>query len=1100
MSNNIVQINNNIMKSAKFFVEFFDFRSFTQDMLGEDFTMGSTWLSFLNSTPKFSVPIKENGMGKMTRANILWYRNISIQDSVTLTLDDSDEYNIMNFIEKGITAKDVDLDELIYLGAIVKMTYIDLYGNTQEERLMVGRVELSDFSNDNLQIKVLPLNDIMKDIEFEESVLKIPNASSYNFIPLEQAFANTLNVPNNEINDLAYPATPFNLEKSTYVPSDGVDIVATDTNLPTGAEIYAEDYARNPRFGYYTHCQFFYMPNEPGCGVKITIYADNNEEISSQITYTPGWNIWGNSVDAFAAFDAVSPNSVIARTFKDYSRFFRPFAVVFATQEESDAFNDGNYRIRRDINYTGALSGGIDNSLYDPEIQTGYWRQELITGGEYQCRPNDVLIYFEQLGDVMPSIDTTSTILYDNHANIYVYNLTRDIVYFNHISSLVTTNPLPKQWLGIRTYIPTTALNYASGLNYDDVDYVDFVSNIKPMCAVKPSSQRFLVASRRSFKDGQAATSSGYGGFFTGEKTGLPIAFGDYNLNDETDYTRVEKMLDYIQKNMKPKSVKLSFDGKEIFFFKSQVSDFGSWPSNWNPLEVTHDKYNNAYEFSAFNYICSKSLYIQRDSKTDFNQLEYTSRAIVTGFKLFYTEISQLTTTSSIVLQNNPLWNYDSGLATIDSLAIVKTVTDNFYVFSEDILFNGYHIGSINTYKHTTNIFWCWQDKIYKRLVIDKNYVDSYNILDYNPNIDRAIIQKSDELVYVDTLTNTELEDAFVVGIEFILSMDRTRFIFTNPLGGESDVLYRISPVTDEPVRLLSFTGNRYQAMLGLSKTFFKNLSYDNNGVLQVGFELDNGVININNDVSISAKQNKVAVDKIEWEKKDLVKNQFTSLDNDNAGNQQEDDNSYDKNVSLSLWSTKDVDLNISLQRISATEVNWTAFNQFGSESGTYTDTLFSFFTINLTGVFAGISIDCNFFNTELKQGESFSGTIKRRKLQSQNVRDDIANIGNNFPFLKKNTYTLKPSFLYKLNKDEYKQVVVSKFKVGDRIRKMKEYVITLPSLILFDENFSILSLMEKVYFECKKPYTNGVVKCDIEYIKYDFNQKTTEFKIIYLE
>lgn len=1103
MSNDIIQINSNILKSASFYVEFFDLREYNQ--LANDFTMYVYWNDFLNNAPKFTVPLLS--IDSMVKTNLLWFRNSTIQDKAVISVDNSEEYNIMNFITNGVSAKDVDLEDLIYLGAILKTYYIDAFGNTQEKRLMVGRVTLNTFSNSALKLNITGFNEILKGSDFESNVVKYGDNACYNYISLEQAFSNIFNVPHNIIDKYAYTGTPFRLNNDTYIPSDDQDIVLTDGNLEDNWIVYAEDKTANN--DGYEHCQFFYLAEDCACGVKMTRYNNNGDEIEKDISYTPNWNVWGNTVDA--------SNNWADNFYKDnlvthYSRFFRPFKVVKATDNEELAFDGRNGRVIRNINLDGEFDQSNTNDVfYDPIIKNPAFEQQIVSGGQYLCEAGDTLIYFEQLGDIRfeNTIEgsPSATVLYDQHAHIFVYNFTKDIVYFNHISSLVQSTPFPKMWLQLRDlYMNTEKMYFASRLDYTSANnnWFNFASAVKPYCHVDDDSSNWnRCATARSFKQNQ--DQYGNGGNFVGEKQVVSNTFGFYDIDDENDKTVLENMLDYIQENIKPKSVKISDDGQKIYFMRNIEHGFDNgWNENWTPDIVSPQNYSSTNQFPSIQKQCFKFLFntdingnvdFNKSEVTDFNYCNYES----TINPPYNNEICDFLNNSSIVLQNgvgfNSLGAKANAYAFIRTTSTVSTIADKNIINSID------NVSAVNIHANSSVHYWSYEDKIYQSLTgTYKDYDDTWNVLHFNRDINRAIIQQQTELVYYDTLNDIVLENSTITGFEYILSMVRTRFIFTNPLDGKSDELIRIGSVTSEVVRLLSYSGTRYQGARGLANTFFKNMNYDNNGILQIGFTDQKNNMFILDGTMTAINTVTTKYDVLEWNKYVLSKPDFRNLDNGNNTNQEEDNNNFDADISISMFTkSKDVDINVTVNRISSTEIKWEASNEFsdGIITGIITETDFTFFTFDLTDIFTGITITCNFYNTELSEGEKFAGRIKRRELEASNIKDSIETEDNEFIFLENKSLTIKPSFLYELNSEQFKDELSAFFLNGLKLKKMIQYNISVPQLLLFNENYKILSVGDLLELNGEIVDTDGWVTCYIEKLSYDFKERTTKFNLI---
>ena len=185
----------------------------------------------------------------------------------------------------------------------------------------------------------------------------------------------------------------------------------------------------------------------------FTEYDEDNNPIKSETLDVLEWDIWGNSQDAYNSMNDFYIRDIIF----NYQRYFRPFKVVYAGSEETQALSDGNYRIRRDFELNFTPDNELRTDFYEPNVNSGWWNQVEIKEDDTNniCEAGDRLIYFEVCGDVRPFGSASANILYDHHANIYVYNMDKKVVYWNHIASLVETVPLPKQWLKMRSFIRT---------------------------------------------------------------------------------------------------------------------------------------------------------------------------------------------------------------------------------------------------------------------------------------------------------------------------------------------------------------------------------------------------------------------------------------------------------------------------------------------------------------------------------------------------------------------------------------------------------------------------------------------------------------------
>lgn len=1080
MSNNILQINSNILKTSQYFVEFFDFREYTE--LERDFTMGTYWLNFLKNVTKFSVPLKE--IEGMKKTNNLWFRNEAVQDSCIISVDNSEKYNIMNFITKGITAKNMDLEDLIYLGAIIKVMYIDNFGTLQESRLTVGRVTVNSFTDSLLRFNILPLNNILKGSTFEKHVYKYPTAAYYNYISLEQAFSNIYNVPHNIIDDYSYTATPFLLNKETYVPTNTQDIVIRESNLPPGITMYAEDTVIGSE--NYTHSQFFYYNNEPNCYVRLTEYDDNGDELSSFGTSTAEWAIWAD--DAYINNDDnFSPEyEDVKITLRNYQRLFRPFRVIIAGDDEVDAIDNGSFRtVRKVANLQTDFTFNID-----------YVDMPVTPESKFKIDKGDKLIYFELCGDV--SLSNSTAILFEGYSHIFVYNLTKKVVYWDKIAVLVQSQHLPKQWLDLKSggFISMDAFNYSSRSSITET----FLSGVRPFLFVGRGVDRSFVYSYNTFLvdynvDGQPEYSTRY------EKQKLPYDFGNNDIGDTIDKGYLQRALDTITSKSKPKAIKFSEDGKTLYFVKSVPADFEVYPDE-TPKTINQENYSNPYEFPGCTRFCKKALFDYSEG-TKINLNEYDEVKYLTGVNAIITEIPNNFNNNSIVLINAIGLLGNGEYAPLTSNTFTMNLKNSLYENSDSVnLVNDGNVRSINSIDENGNTYFCFENKVYRNNEIYLMYESTWKVLDYNRSIKRAIIQKEDELIYYDTQNLVELNSSPLIGLEYLFSMVRNRFLFTNSITGKNEELISIGSVINEPVRLLSYKGNRYQASIALASTFLKNMNYDNDGILRIGFTDSLDDFEITDDVNISISSDTIKYNQIEWDKYHIKKNKFDSVDNDDNTNLEEDENNYDASISIEMWANKDINMNITVKRIDSDTIKWDVTNNFteGILTDTITTTSFDFFSFFLTGDYSDVEITCNFYNTELGIGEKFSGQIVRRELESDSIVDSIESDEKDFLFIDKKGLSLTPNFLYKLNQTEYKTKIEDFFISGGKIKKLVIYNVVIPELILFNENFELLNIGNTVRINSDIIETNGWRECYIESIIYDFKNKQSKLKLIHLE
>lgn len=1127
---NLIEINDNINRNVDYSVDFFQYSDY--ELTIEDPTMidDGSWINFLNNTDLLRLPLKN--LSSFTKTQKLWMRNKDVVDKLTLQIDESLDNNLIEFIARKTKYKSIELKSLRNLGCIINMDYINNYGIQSTRRLYVGRISNYRYTNRLLTLTIGQLDKIMDGSDFEKNVIKSPTGSFYNYISLKQAFANIYNVPHNIIDRYSYAATPFRLDESTYLPENTQDITITDGNLDDNFYVYAEDTVANT--DEYIHTQFYYHLNSPQCGLKMTTYDDAGDVINTETSEVLGWNIWENSQEAY---DRLTPGY-----FKDlifnYQRYFRPFKVVIAGEEETTMFDDGNYRIVRNVVFgSGETPGGTNNDYYEPIIQNEYWRQVPVDHGEYICREGDRLIYFEQLGDVRfrDAINNQESvnILYDNTSTVYVYNLDRDIVYFNHITSLVSSIPLPKQWLQMQQYISTETLSYASRLDYESEanNYYSFWSYIKPFCAIPHNGGsdhglRYELASTRSFKYNQ---NDDGGGAFGGEVSIASLGFGIYDVsstngtpNNALDYSYIEAFLDSIVRYNKPKSIRFSPDGKTISFLKGFYSGFDVYQESWpNPSIVALKDRTKVYQLpKAYNY-ASKGLYITGLNGFQLNQREWDTRGYLTyedGNFPLVNEICDNVYSESMALLDHPFYNsfgeYQNGKCFVNVISVnTNTESDSLQIASNRI------IPSVNFYNGPEPGFtWCLDPIIWNQLTVYKTFDVSWKVLDYNGDINRAIIQKPTDLIYYDTLNDVELFTKSIVGFDYLLSMDRDRLLFTNPLYGQSGEIIRIGSVINEPVRLLSFSGNRYLAGSRLAASFIKNTFYDGDGVLNIGwkpqkFELTDYDL-ISDDIFTTN------YDVIEYTSSTIEKNGFKQLDNDDASNLEEDELEYDESISITMWANTDVQMDITVTRTTNTNLHWSVYNQFTGkdssgdtiyEEGDVTINGWNQFSFELTGIFEGIIITCDFYNTDLAQGEKFRGTIDRRMYVDNIIPDEIVDVDDEFPFLDDDNLSLKFPFLYSLNSKDFFDNMNDYFIYANSIRDFVTLTIEVPTLLYFDLDYKPFEIGSIITISDSLKYVNGYSLDDgiitpynqnkndyyIESLSYDIKNGKTKLKLI---
>lgn len=1137
MSSNIVDLNNNLIIGAEYYIRFFNLDDY--ELNENDFGM-SNWSSALTDN-QFSLPIIN--ISSFSNNAHIWYRNEPLFDKMVIELDPSKENNLMEFIARGAEFNNVKLNDLKKLIANVYIRYASTTVANSQLYLMTGRVKLIDNSDKKLTIQLEQMDKILTGSDFEKYVKQDPNGSSYNYVSIKQAFENILNAPHNKIDDYSYPVQPFTITEETYKPSDDYDIIYKDDNLPDNNQIYAEDWIldRN-NVSRKTHCQFYYNLNNPSCGYKITEYADEfngatGQVISENSYEVIDWNVWNNTQDVGSGAIGYEKEVIL-----NYQRYFRPFKIVIAGENETKALNDGNYRIKRNYVYPNYNPNNLwqkDQSLYEPTVNNHIFTQEkILPGDDYTCEEDDVLVYFEQLGDVRFRLEDSgipsANILYDNYSTVYVYNQTKDIVYFDHVTRFVQSTPLPKKWLEMQTYIHTEKIYFASRLNYESSNNIEraFASYIKPMCAINftdgSHGSRQFVASINSYKQNQDA--DGNGGDLFGEKTHLSYVLGTYDLDDSVELEKAKFILDYITENNKPKSIRISNSGDYIFFLKNELSGFSEWDvegfdDSWDPVVVPQNSsYNLSWFKTQFKWI-GKEIYHEDSSgkisvsKKEYNILNYLNFGFAVNSKWpLISELSNGFYGGSLALLDFTYENESNPGDIIGNSRVIKktssSVSDSEY---NTISFNR-QVPVVNFFRTDDNIYWCLGPLIKKGLEETYYFATEGNVVDFwttnDESIQRAIVTTGEKIIYLDTVNNTTEEESNIIGIDYLLPCDRGQYdltcIFVDPAEGNSNRLYRLSNVTDEDIRLLSFDGNRYQASNRLAASFFKNTYYDTLGVCNIGSRIKKINLDDNDFTTISIQ--KFKYDSLEYTPKSISKGGFEQFDNNNATNKEEDDNFFDEDISIDMWTNKDVQLNFTISRLADDIIKWDAINEFGEETGELLETGFNFITVPLTGDFDGIVVYVNFFDTYLKQGEKFRGVINKRKYKDFITPKEIGSSTNTFPFLDNTNLNLNLPFVYEQDSEYFADVLSNYFIYNNEVRELVLMEVELPCLLFVDSNNSSFNAGTIATISSETKYNNGFElidsvtvepyntnKCDyyIETIKYNIKQGTTTLSLV---
>ncbi|MCP4991547.1 MAG: hypothetical protein GY928_37465 [Colwellia sp.] len=1105
---NLREVNDNILRNAEYSVKFF---RYDFEMLADNVSMmaNEEWVNYLNNVNTFSVPLI--AISSFEKTQQIWYRNKNTSDSITIEIDSSHEHNIIEFIAKEVQYINVDLQDLNKMGVVLYVDYIDNLGNQQIKTLYVGRPQISKYvvgASGGLSIKIDQLNRFLDRSDFDKNVVHTPTGANYSYISLLQAFGNIYNVPHNIDDNYSYAGTPFRLNQENYAPTSDLDVVLRDGDLPDDVQLYAEDKVANS--SGFVHSQFFYKIGDPQCGVKITKYNNDGKIIDTPITtYTAGWNVWSNTINASASWNA---GSIFNGLINSFGRLFRPIKVVYAPSNEQNIIRKyRRFRTSSEWSSNPAL-GYTENIKTDKEDISAHNPDE-----------GDILIYFELMGDVLLAKGVTAdyrVCLFTNNSHLLCYNYTKDIVYFDRLVHNAKSTPLPKQWLDINDYFLGATVRFQDQFIYGTV-YSWFNRSVSeggavddlnptPMIPVKTEANGNVHLNyQKSDHDwNDSRGSMQYVKFVCGYDNNAIL-----KPEIPTDRTKIEGFLDAAQV-VKPKSIVISSDGQKIYFAKPSLFPSDYWGYDWVPTQNQANLILNGY----------KTIYDTSGGDRIINENDVSAYNF---FKLDTTINGSFVSEVCAFLSNHSVLGFNmyanSTISEYKNSYYVLPRGDSSFAYYGEMFyptdklnpsFNFFIDSNVTVFPRLNDVIFTTQTGSDETVYVGKTFgVSGDYILDIYWTTGRVIFQNNQttELQYLNYANGAVLQDkGGVTGFEYLLSMNRDRFIFSNPIDGQSDETYKISPTINEPVRLLSFKGNRYLAGIALANTFQKNMYYDNQGVLNIGMGYKKHELTDFDLVSIKKKEYKY--DSLEYFKNRIQKNNFKATDNDVVTNKEEEESTYDEATSITMWSTKDVQMDIKITRNSETTLIWEAINEFGVVDGSITETAFYTFEIPLTGIFAGISIWCNFYNTELAIGKTFYGTIEKRKFTPSTVASEIVSVSQELPFLDDKALGLKFPFLYSEYNDSFFALMNDYFKDGNKLRPSYEVDIVIPEMILFDTKYKQFSVGDIITLQTDEMYIQGYSleedgsltkynesKGDyyIEKMKLDFNSHTTIMNLV---
>lgn len=1114
----LLEVNDNLTREAKYTLTIFngeDAEVFINGESNMDLNKAGYWGQFIRDAAQTTIPLL--ALGSVTKTQDVWYRNGNLVDTCIVELSIDERDNILEFIAKGVKNKHVDFDKLEQLIFVVKIRYINSFGEITTRDFFTGRGKISTNSDTRQIIALKALPELLSET-LTEHLIQGSTGANYNFINLQDSFEAICNSPHRIDDTYNYPITPFEADIDTYIPSVENSIEVTEQNILAGYEVYAEEGVLDTVLDpdkVYNEIDVFFYGQDPQCGWIEKRFTSSGSLKSQRTEWVNSWTFYTNQnlIDTYQNDDiSISENTEIKNAYKSTFRMFRPFKRIIADAEIKEVILgelviNEIYKFKRGVflNPDTGFKVGVK-----PVISFDDDATKIDIGNE--------LIYCEQLMDfefeaINPLFDVFNqtlrrTVLFNSTSNIYIYNKTKNVFYWKVVNHNVITLPLNYRWLDMssNTGVPTRYDCQLENQNISSPQKTTLTFN--PRLGYYRNTGSGLSANKNRqfhFVDGKryvVGLHSMVGWRFAGNTQDDD----DWDLRlPENDYEEMKHILQTLGDIIKPKTIKFDKFGK-LFYLYNEIDGEG-FTAEFQEQDIQ------------FNF-CRKDSPL---TDTSLYNVRKKIRLIEQG--LFWTpyEITSSLGNESVVyryLQTN--------------------INDNYDIFQRECRFVDQPLNRVNRLLEET------RDNNEKWL----NNVYSYNNTTYVP-FGNAIYQKADDLnpfaflismtaqnavldinfeldrmIYIDGTVNpnkisyAEI-DSFPApiyatrpnsdGIEFLFSMDRVVPNFTDTT--DASRYYSYADNDAEPIRLLDLKGTRKQGLKATAKSFIKNIYNSGDGMLHIKNPSQTAVT-FSDDMFISGTLNskEYSYSRLEWVKYARKKQGFEATDNEEATSKETDESDFDENFSVILGSNIDIEMNITVKR-SAAFLEWRATNSFGNEADIIAHPpSYSTFEIELTGVFTGIIIYFNFLNAELKIDKSFSGKIERRTLIASGIKEEIIDLDGKFLWKEDKNISLKFPLLHPNNSNGFHGRMQEWFVYAGRIRKGMIASFTVPQLILFKEDNTTFNIGEqRIIIDSATKYLNGYDLTDglptpfndnkasfyIEKMVFNFKDHTTKFTLI---
>ncbi len=1104
MKNDLVQINNNILGEADFFLRFINNDKLDVDSLGIDLLQMNGWYNHLNYDDTLKIPIVS--ISSMYKCQSIWFRNKGLNDSVSLSISNGYNDNIVEFINRGAKNMSFDFDNLEQLIAIIEVEYINEYGFPRKDILFVGRPSISKYGLNNLNLKINGLDSLLKFSDFETNVLKSNNGSFYNFISLKEAVGRITNAPREDA-DYKYAITPFIVDEKTYITSTDPYLYEVPT-IPLGYKIYAEDTI----LGKEDYMNQFFYRDYSECGI-ITRQTKNGVSFTTQ--FLSEWNFFENKPSELTSDRSVK------QIHNNIFRFFRPIRTFIA--HENIQMKVGKAR-----------NIFKDNVACSAKFKS-YFIDYINTTDINQIDVGDEIVVVEQLMDIEAKETNnnlpTQIILFQSTSNVFYYNKTKNIFYWNPVILAAKTTPFPKQWLDSFMF---------------DIDGVD--------------GQGLPIAFDTFYNTTEKVITWTGWDITRGNGFGTSIRFENYYYKpadrDNCDVPWVENYhcrwcdvdkadaeetvyakLDYLQYWCPPKSIRIYKDGND-YCFTYGINKYSTIPDeidatcttfvqknatdvmtptvlpNSRAVKITSNSLvgdtGEAYLYEIgdnFSDTCVAMTFCKHTNPDSYNP-DYADQFWVPTCVVYVAGVPfdvhfNIWRNSRFVRLIRPMNNaYWDG-------------SNTYIVYDYSVDNRGSHGGPRLGYKTTilkTNLDDLSTTSDNALLSPYKVYDEDILVLDTNLDKNHIICNEFGTLTYIDLDTNVNELAEYTTNDEFLYSMNRDEMFFSNTNGANNSFEY-IREDSNEPIRLLGFSGTRFDALIGLANSFFKNVWNDNKGVMRIGVNKENSITLTDSDI-VTKNLNIYTYNSLEWNKYDILKSQFEELDNEEADAEESDNNSFDKNFDINMYANQDIDMKISLKR-NADSLTVTCWNDFGREQFDVTPPSYTSFTLELQGIFSGIEVYVNLYNATLELSKTFFGKITRRELTQDSIADELVSLDSKRIWQDNKTLGLKFPFLMNKNANEFMNEMENYFLESDvpKIRKFIELEVEVPELLIFNQDYNIFNigaqtmLIDSDIFYLGgsgfyrgagiRPYENNKCSFYIEKMSLNFSKRTTTLTLV---